>query len=70
MVLVKKYIGRTVEIIYVDRAGKITQRRIEVHDVRDGIVRATCLVSNAPRAFRMENILAWVPVAKGRHHAS
>ncbi|WP_068785362.1 hypothetical protein [Paenibacillus phocaensis] len=68
--MVEKYIGQTVEIIYVDRAGKITQRRIEVHDVRGGLVRATCLASRAPRAFRIENILAWVPVAKGRHHAS
>lgn len=70
MIRVEKYIGRTVEIIYVDREGRITQRRIEVHDVREGIVRATCLASHAPRAFRMENILACIPVAKGRHHAS
>ncbi|MGG6314290.1 hypothetical protein [Paenibacillus macerans] len=68
--MVKKYIGQTVEIIYVDRAGKITQRRIEVHDVRDGLVRATCLASNAPRAFRVENILACVPVKKEGHGAS
>lgn len=66
----EKYIGRTVEIIYIDRAGKITQRRIEVHDVRGGLVRATCLASHAPRAFRIENILACIPVAKGRQHAS
>ncbi|MDU4696116.1 MAG: hypothetical protein E6Y08_09895 [Paenibacillus sp.] len=68
--MVKKYIGRTVEIIYVDRTGKITQRRIEVHDVRGGLVRATCLVSNAPRAFRIENILACVPVVNGQPHVS
>lgn len=70
MILVEKYIGRTVEIIYVDRTGKITQRRIEVHDVRGGLVRAICLTSHAPRAFRIDNILACVPVAKGRHTAS
>jgi hypothetical protein len=38
--------------------------------VRGGLVRATCLTSHAPRAFRIENILACVPVAKGRHTAS
>lgn len=66
----KKYIGQTVEIIYVDRAGKITQRRIEVHGVRGDLVRATCLKSNAPRAFRIGNILACVPVKKEGHDAS
>ncbi|WP_397334183.1 hypothetical protein [Paenibacillus macerans] len=70
MVLVKKYIGRTVEIIYMDRLGKITQRKIKVHDVREGLVRATCLASGEPRAFRVDRILACVPVEHRGHDAS
>ncbi|GIO31129.1 hypothetical protein J2TS6_22700 [Paenibacillus albilobatus] len=60
-----KCVGQIVEIVYLDRTGKITQRKIEVKGIRDGIVRAICLTSTAPRTFWAENILAWKPVPKG-----
>lgn len=66
----QKYIGQVVEIIYIDRTGNITQRQIEIHGIRDNLVRATCLKSKEPRAFRTENILAWVPVASIKSSAS
>lgn len=66
----QKYIGQVVEIIYIDRTGNITQRQIEIHGIRNNLVRAMCLKSKAPRAFRTENILACVPVAKGRSEVS
>lgn len=58
-------IGQTIELIYLDRAGKITQRKIEVHGIRDGRIRATCLTTGAPRVFLAANILAWHLVKKG-----
>ncbi|MNI96634.1 hypothetical protein D3C73_1551310 [compost metagenome] len=58
-------IGQTVEIIYMDKAGKITQRKIEVHGIRDGRIRATCLTTGAPRVFLAANILAWQAVKRG-----
>jgi predicted DNA-binding transcriptional regulator YafY len=61
-----KLIGRTIEIIYQDRSGKITQRTIEVHGIKGVLIRATCLTTGAPRVFRAENILAWQH-AKARH---
>lgn len=61
----ERYIGHIVEIVYLDSRGDITQRQIEVKGIRGGIVRATCLTSGSPRAFRKENILAWKPVKKG-----
>lgn len=54
----QKYIGRTIEIIYLGQHGNITQRRIEVRSVTDGIIKAHCLHRNAPRVFRIANILA------------
>lgn len=54
----KRYIGRTVELIYLGRDNRITQRRIVVHGVSGGIVKAFCLERQAPRIFRAENILA------------
>ncbi|WP_150273973.1 hypothetical protein [Paenibacillus tepidiphilus] len=61
-------IGQIVEMIYQDKAGKITQRRIEVLDIRDGRIRATCLTSGAPRVFLAAGVLAWYP-ERGRRHA-
>lgn len=60
----KKYIGRIVEIIYEDRKGNITQRRIEVLGVRQGRIKANCLKSNELRVFNEENILAMKPVGE------
>lgn len=57
-----KYIGQVVEIMYLDRSGKITQRNIEVKGVRGQLLSATCLKTGAPRKFRLDSILAWQPV--------
>lgn len=64
----KMSIGQTIEIIYLDKAGKITQRKIEVHDIRDGRIRATCLSTGSPRVFLTASILSWYPV-RGRRYA-
>jgi hypothetical protein len=61
----KMSIGQTIEMIYLDKAGKITQRKIEVNGIRDGRIRATCLITNSPRVFLVENILAWKLVKGG-----
>ncbi len=66
----EKYIGKTLEIIYIDRAGNVSQRRIEVHAIKGDLVRATCLKTGEPRAFRMSNILAYAPVNGRGNHAS
>ncbi|AJS59186.1 hypothetical protein [Paenibacillus sp. IHBB 10380] len=54
-----KYLGKIIEIMYMDQSGKITQRRIEVNSIRNGLIRATCLMTGSPRTFRIDNILAW-----------
>ncbi|MBO7745826.1 hypothetical protein I8J29_16580 [Paenibacillus sp. MWE-103] len=55
----EKYIGHTLQIVYVDRRGQITQRNIEVKSLADGQIRAYCLTSKGPRVFAIENILAF-----------
>ena len=60
----QKYIGQIVEIIYMDRIGRITQRVVEVRLVSGGVIKAHCLTQNAPRIFRIENILAAQPVKR------
>jgi predicted DNA-binding transcriptional regulator YafY len=59
-----KFIGRRVEIIYMAKGGKLTQRTIHVLSVQGGVVRAFCLTSRAPRTFREGGILAVQPVAR------
>ncbi|MDR0270222.1 hypothetical protein [Paenibacillus sp.] len=54
-----KYIGQRLEIVYLDRSGKITQRKIEVKGIRGQLIRAICLQTGAPRTFRLDRILAW-----------
>ncbi len=54
----EKYIGRNIVIIYLDKHGKITQRRVEVRSVKGSRVRVYCLYRKAPRVLQLENILA------------
>lgn len=65
----RKYVGKVIEIIYMDRRGMITQRKIEVLAVKDGRVRAKCLQSGSPRLFLESNILSMRAI-KGERHAS
>lgn len=63
----KMSIGQTIEIVYIDKAGKITQRKIEVNGIRDGRIRGTCLITGAPRLFLAASVLAWQPVQERRY---
>ncbi len=63
----KMNVGQTIEIIYQDKTGKITQRKIEVVGIRDGRIRATCLTTGAPRVFLVSSILSWQQEPQKRH---
>jgi len=57
----QKWVGRRVEIIYQSTDGRLSQR---VLGVRDGVVRAFCEASSAPRTFRVDGILACMPTMR------
>lgn len=59
-----RYIHQIVEIIYLDKNKKITQRKIKITGIDDGIVKAYCLMQKGPRVFAVSNILAIRPVSK------
>jgi predicted DNA-binding transcriptional regulator YafY len=61
VVMIEKYIGSTLEIIYQDRNGIITQRKILVQSIKDGSLKALCLERHSIRIFKIKNILAYVP---------
>ena len=62
----EKYIGQTIEIIYLDRNNKITQRKIEVFSITKNTIKAYCIEQRSFRIFRIENILAVMPFSKKR----
>jgi len=66
VVRMHKYIGRRVEIIYQGADGRLSQRVVRVLGVQDGVVRAFCEASGAPRTFRVDGILAALPVVRRR----
>lgn len=53
-----KHIGHTLEIIYLDQSGKLSQRKIEVRAVRGSKVSAYCFERKELRTFNASNILA------------
>ncbi|WP_411347463.1 hypothetical protein [Paenibacillus sp. WLX2291] len=59
--MLANHIGELLEIVYLDQTGKLSQRRIEIRHIRNGLVYADCLRSGEPRTFKQENILAWQP---------
>ncbi|WP_449600602.1 hypothetical protein, partial [Paenibacillus sp. Marseille-Q9583] len=47
----KRCIKWNVEIVYQDKSGRISQRKIEVMGIRGDQIRATCLSTGVPRVF-------------------
>jgi predicted DNA-binding transcriptional regulator YafY len=64
--MLHQYVGRIVEIIYLDRNNKLTQRLIEVRSIEGDTVKAYCLKQQAPRLFKLANILAVEPISSKR----
>lgn len=56
-----KYSGQ-LEMIYMTNEGTISQRRIKIIRVNKEVLQAYCYLRDANRTFRIENILALVPI--------
>jgi hypothetical protein len=62
----QRYQGRVVEMIYMDRQSRITQRKVRIHSFREKTVVVYCMERRALRWFRLDGILAAVPVRESR----
>lgn len=62
--MLNKYKGQRVELIYQDRAGQLTQRKVQIHSIKGDRVRVYCLERQAPRVLLIDSILAVQPVVK------
>lgn len=60
----ERYVGHTVDIIYLDRGNRLTQRRISVLSADPDGLTAYCWKRHAPRLFKNENVLAVMPVKR------
>ncbi|WP_058300286.1 hypothetical protein [Gorillibacterium timonense] len=60
----ERYVGHTVDIIYLDRDNQLTQRRISVLAADPDGMTAYCWKRHAPRLFKNENVLAVMPVKR------
>lgn len=54
--------NESVDMMYVSNSGVISKRRITVLQVNEGNFRAYCHLRKAKRTFRIDNVLALVPV--------
>jgi hypothetical protein len=59
---IEKYIGRSAELIYQDRKGNITKRRVSVYSVRNGKVRVLDWGKRSFRTLASDRILSVLPV--------
>lgn len=50
------------EMIYMNNNGEISKRRVKVLSVEGNTFKAYCFLRNTKRTFKIENILAFVPV--------
>ena len=57
-----KFVGQTVNIIYINRQGKVSKRKMIVWSSDGMYLEAYCLMSKGRRLFRIKNILAIMPV--------
>ena len=54
--------GQLADMIYLSNNGEISKRRVKVLSVYDNTFKAYCFLRNTKRTFKIENVLAIVPV--------
>ena len=54
--------GVLLDMMYMDKNGGVSKRRIQVIQVGDVSFRAYCYLRGSKRTFLIENVLAVVPV--------
>lgn len=54
--------NEVVDMMYMDKSGVVSKRRIQVIQVGEGSFRAYCYLRQSKRTFTIDNVLALVPV--------
>ncbi|MEK5207466.1 transcriptional regulator [Psychrobacillus sp. FSL H8-0510] len=61
-ILKSMQLNQIVEMIYMNNNGEISKRKVKVLSVEGNTFKAYCFLRNTKRTFKIENILAFVPV--------
>ncbi|SES35318.1 transcriptional regulator [Psychrobacillus sp. OK032] len=56
--------GNIAEMIYMKDSGEISKRKVKVLSVDDSTFKAYCFLRNTKRTFKIDNVLACVPVLR------
>lgn len=54
--------GELLDMIYIANNGVISKRRVKVIQIEEGTFRAYCYLRKSTRTFKVDNVLAVVPV--------
>lgn len=54
--------NESLDMMYMSNSGVISKRRIKVLHINDGTFQAYCYLRKSKRTFKVDNILALVPV--------
>ena len=55
-------LSQIVEMIYMNNNGEISKRRVKVLSVKGNTFIAFCFLRNTKRTFKVDNVLAFVPI--------
>lgn len=56
--------GESLDLMYVANSGVISKRRVKVIQIGEDRFQAYCFLRKSKRTFKIENVLALVPVFK------
>ena len=59
--------GQIVDIMYVSKNGEVTKRRIKVIKIYGDAFQAYCFLRKTKRTFKVDNVLALIPVQFKEH---
>lgn len=54
--------GQLTDMIYMKKNGEISKRKVKVLSVTGDSFKAYCFLRNTKRTFKIDNVLAFVPV--------
>ena len=56
--------GQVVDMMYLSKSGEITKRRIKVLRIQGDSFQAFCFLRMTKRTFKVDNVLALIPVER------
>ncbi|WP_313894935.1 transcriptional regulator [Psychrobacillus sp.] len=61
-ILKSMQLNQIIEMIYMKNNGEISKRKVKVLCVEGNTLKAHCFLRNNKRTFKIENVLACVPI--------